>query len=168
VLHCDVKPGNILIAHEPSADGQLPVKLADFGLALLLQADDDLTRTGQLLGTPRYMAPEQAVGGRSQLSPRTDVWALGVVLYELLTGQAPFDGEGPAVLHAVQFAEPAPPRSRCRGVSRDLDAVCLKCLEKKAADRYASAADLAEDLTRVLKSVPTKARPLPRWRKAAR
>lgn len=162
ILHCDVKPSNVLISGNQEAAPF--VKLTDFGLTRVMGEDDGLTHTGQLLGAPRYMSPEQAAGRRKELSPRTDIWGLGVVLFELLTGHTPFSGDGPAALHAVQY-EPTPPlRSKRPDVTRDLAAVCFRCLEKEPAERYATAAELAEDLRCVLAGKPTKARPEPVWR----
>jgi len=135
------------------------VKVTDFGLVKRLD-QMDFSRTGELLGTPSYMAPEQAAG-RKDVGPAVDVYALGAILYEGLSGRPPFQGENAlSLLSQVASAEPIPPSRLRRGVSRDLEAVVLKCLEKNPARRYASAAALAEDLRRFLAGEPTQARPL--------
>jgi serine/threonine-protein kinase len=145
VVHRDLKPGNVLLA----ADGA--PKLSDFGLAKLLDAEADHTVTGTVLGTVSYMAPEQAEGRSRHVTPATDVWALGAVLYECLTGRPPFKGPSrEATLEQVRRQEPAPPWRWRRGLPRDLAAVCLKCLEKNPAHRYPSAEALADDLERWL------------------
>jgi serine/threonine-protein kinase len=154
VLHRDLKPGNVLL----TADGT--PKVSDFGLAKLLDADDGLTQTGAVLGTPSYMAPEQAEGRQSEVSERTDVWALGAILYECLTGRPPFRGETRSrTLRQVTWAEPVPPRQLRAEVPADLEAVCLKCLEKRPERRYVTAAELAADLQDWLDGKPTRARP---------
>src|SRR5262249_35060990 len=121
-------------------------KVTDFGLAM--RGDVELTRTqGKFLGTPAYAAPEQAAGRREFVGPAADVWALGVILYECLTGQRPFDGDDPlSVLSKVQSQPAASPRTLNRSIPRDLELICLKCLEKEPRDRYATAAALADDL----------------------
>jgi eukaryotic-like serine/threonine-protein kinase len=166
VLHCDVKPSNVLLARDESGIDANHVKLTDFGLAQLTNTDDGITQTGQLLGTPAYMAPEQAAGRREDLSPATDVWALGIVLYELLTGAPPFIGDRMAILHSVQYADVPSIRSKRKAVSRSLEAVCLKCLEKKPADRYRSALDLSKHLQQILAGESFW--PFPVWRRPVR
>jgi WD40 repeat protein len=157
VLHRDLKPANILLP----ASQELSPKVADFGLSRLLDGSADLTGTGQILGTPLYMAPEQAAGDRRALTERTDVYALGAILYELLVGRPPFP-PGPTldVLHRVRYEEPDRIRAARPNVPRDLEAVCHKCLEKSPQRRYATAAALAEELARFLAGQPTVARPL--------
>ncbi len=141
VLHRDLKPANVLL------DSAGRPKVADFGLAKLLDGDDDLTRTGAIMGTPAYMAPEQAEGRLADVSARTDVWALGAILYECLTGQPPFRGPSRTeTLTLVRTQPPMPPRRLRPRMPPDLEAICLKCLEKRPEDRYARAADLAADL----------------------
>ncbi len=141
VLHRDLKPGNVLL----SAAGE--PKIGDFGLAKLLDTDDDLTQAGAVLGTPSYMAPEQAEGRSSEVKERTDVWALGTILYECLTGQAAFKGETRSeTLEQVRHYAPEPPCRLRAEVPIELESICLKCLEKEPARRYASAGQLAADL----------------------
>lgn len=159
IVHRDLKPSNVLL----TPDG-LP-KLTDFGLAKRLDGDDGLTQTGTLLGTPGYMAPEQALC--REVGPSADVYALGAILYELLTGEPPFRAE--SLLQTLELVVSEPPR-RPRllrpQVPRDLEAVCLKCLQKEPRDRYASADEVAEDLRRFLAGRPVRARrPWP-WRRA--
>jgi tRNA A-37 threonylcarbamoyl transferase component Bud32 len=154
ILHRDLKPSNILV------DTAGTLLVADFGLAKRVDADRSLTESGALVGTPRYMAPEQAAG-RKDLTVAADVYSLGVVLYERLTGQTPFSGETPLeVLRQVQEAEPLRPSSITPGLSRDLETICLKCLEKDPAKRYGSAEVLADDLERWLRGEPIQARPV--------
>jgi hypothetical protein len=162
ILHRDLKPSNILV--DPAGTPFV----ADFGLAKRVDADRSLTESGALVGTPRYMAPEQAAG-RKDLTVAADVYSLGVVLYERLTGRTPFTGETVLdVLRQVRESEPPRPSSISPGLDRDLETVCLKCLEKDPARRYASAEALAEDLERWLRGEPILARPVGRagrfWR----
>jgi eukaryotic-like serine/threonine-protein kinase len=153
VVHRDLKPANILLA----ADGT--PKLTDFGIAKHLDAPEGLTRTGEIVGTPSYMAPEQASGETSRVGPTTDVYALGVILYELLTGRPPHRASDTLeTLLLVRSQEPVPPRRLVPGIPRDLEAICLKCLEKDPASRYATAAELADDLDRHLRGEPVVAR----------
>lgn len=167
VVHRDLKPSNVLLS--PLANGMdkeaIPgfpyaPQITDFGLA---GVDDDLsiTATGVILGTAKYMSPEQASGQRELIGPPTDIHALGVVLYEVLCGVSPFEQATiGASLNAVIHAEPAPLRHSRPAVSRDLEAICLKCLAKEPSARYHSAAELREDLLRLLSNQPTLARPL--------
>jgi tetratricopeptide (TPR) repeat protein len=163
ILHRDLKPTNILW----TADGT--PKITDFGLAKLQHGQGAQTRTEALIGTPSYMSPEQAAGNTRQIGPSADVYALGVILYELLTGRVPFQGTTLLqTLEKVRTHEPAPPR-RFRGrVSRDLETICLHCLQKDPAQRYPSAAALAEDLRSFQEGLPIAARPAPGWQKAWR
>ena len=134
-------------------------KIADFGLALALEGRENLTQSGVIVGTPAFMAPEQARGQRALVGPATDVHALGVTLYVLLTGRQPFAGDDPMrVLNEVTSTEPVPPSRLLRRVPADLSAVCMKCLEKEPAGRYKSAAELADDLRRFLADEPVRAR----------
>jgi hypothetical protein len=155
ILHRDLKPGNILI----DADGEPYV--TDFGLAKRLEGEQDLTQTGYALGTPSYMAPEQALGEKHNLTTAVDVYSLGAVLYQQLTGVPPFAAESPieTALKVVN-EEVKPPRERHPGVDRDLETICLKCLEKEPHRRYASAQALADDLDRFRAGEPLEARPL--------
>jgi hypothetical protein len=155
IIHRDLKPANVLLA----ADGT--PRITDFGLAKRLGGDSGLTHTGEILGTPSYMAPEQADGRIKDLGPCTDVYALGAILYELLTGSPPFVGVTVLdVLDQVKKKEPLP-FSRLRTyVPRDLETICLKCLQKEPCQRYASAEALAEDLCRFLDGRPIVARPI--------
>jgi WD40 repeat protein len=169
VLHCDLKPDNVLM--QPAGEGgSRPVpRVTDFGLARLLADGGALTASGQVAGTPLYMAPEQAQGRRRELTAATDVYGLGAILYELLTGRPPFPGvDALEVRQRVLSDEPAPPRRLCPGLPRDLEAVCLKCLEKEPARRYPRAAALADDLERFLGGRPTWAHPLGRVTRAWR
>ncbi len=155
LLHRDLKPSNVLI------DGADQPRVTDFGLARRLESNSELTLSGQVLGSPNYMPPEQAGAKRGQLSRRSDVYALGAMLYHLLTGRPPFIGETIAdTLRQVIDSEPVSPRLLNPSVPRDLETLCLKCLEKAPGKRYQTAQELAEELNRFLNGEPICARPL--------
>jgi WD40 repeat protein/tRNA A-37 threonylcarbamoyl transferase component Bud32 len=181
VVHRDLKPANILLSAESnvlcaescvlstdhSALGRWSPKVTDFGVAKWLEQDAGHTRDGEVIGTPTYMAPEQTSGRAEAVGPATDVYGLGVVLYELLTGRVPL--QGPTTLDTlvmVRTDEPVPPRRLQPRVPRDLEIICLKCLAKEPRQRYASAAALAGDLRRFLDRRPVLARPTCPWERA--
>jgi WD40 repeat protein len=160
VLHRDLKPGNILLECRAGNAGTPVPHVTDFGLARLLDQDSALTRTGDLVGTPSYMAPEQASGGSAVITTATDIHGLGAILYALLTGRPPFAGTTTLeTLDRVKSCEPNPPRRLNSMVDRDLETICLTCLEKDPHRRYVSAQALAEDLENWLGHRPIAARP---------
>lgn len=183
ILHRDLKPSNILLqiadcrsqieeASGKSANLQSPISnlqsaiplVSDFGLAkrlATLSEQAEVTPTGMVIGTPGYIAPEQAVAGASELTTGADIYSMGAILYTLLTGCPPFQGDTPmdTLLQALE-REPVPPRARAAAVDADLQTICLKCLEKQPNQRYASAATLADDLERYLNGEPVRARPV--------
>ncbi len=153
VLHRDLKPSNVII---DSADQP---RITDFGIARRIEHDSRLTETGAVLGTPSYMPPEQAGGKREPLGPASDVYSLGAMLYELLTGRPPFQGETPVdTLLMVLNSEPVAPRMLNPRLDRDIETICLKCIEKDSRRRYQSARELADDLGRFIEGMPIKAR----------
>src|SRR5438309_6082676 len=153
ILHRDIKPGNILL------DQKGEPHLTDFGLARLVESESSVTHTLEVLGTPSYMAPEQAVGNNAAIGSVTDVYGLGAVLYQLLTGQPPFAGGTTyETIRLLLDTEPRQPRLLNPKIDRDLSTICLKCLEKDPKRRYASSLALAEDLERWLKHEPIRAR----------
>src|SRR5260370_15400467 len=154
ILHRDIKPGNILL------DAKGEPHLTDFGLARLVEAESTVTRTREVLGTPSYMAPEQAAGETSKVGKATDVYGLGAVLYQLLTDHPPFAGGTTyETIKLLLDTEPRPPRQLNPKVDRELSTICLKCLEKDPQRRYPAAAGLAEDLEHWLKHEPIQAKP---------
>jgi TolB-like protein/Tfp pilus assembly protein PilF/predicted Ser/Thr protein kinase len=153
ILHRDIKPGNILL------DQKGEPHLTDFGLARLVESESSVTQTLDVLGTPSYMAPEQAVGNNAAVSSATDVYGLGAVLYQLLTGQPPFAGGTTyETIKLLLDTEPRQPRLLNPKIDRDISTICLKCLEKDPKRRYSCALELAEDLERWLKHEPIQAR----------
>jgi len=155
ILHRDLKPSNILV------DLHDQIRIMDFGLAKRLGTKSDFTVTGQLVGSPNYLSPEQAAGQHRELTPRSDVYALGAVLYHLLTGRAPFHAQTmTAILRQVQETRPVAPRLLNPSIPRDLETISLKCLEKDLRRRYATAQALADDLGRFLENRPILARPV--------
>src|SRR5437588_7377909 len=153
ILHRDIKPGNILL------DQKGEPHLTDFGLARLVESESSVTQTLDVLGTPSYMAPEQALGNNAAVSSATDVYGLGAVLYQLLTGHPPFAGGATyETIKLLLDTEPRQPRLLNPKIDRDLSTICLKCLEKDPKRRYSSALALAEDLERWLRHEPIQAR----------
>ncbi|MBI3273143.1 MAG: protein kinase [Planctomycetes bacterium] len=155
VVHRDLKPANLLLDNS----GQL--RILDFGLAKTLDSANAMTQSGEILGTPYYMAPEQVQGRTREIGPQTDVWALGAILYQLLTGSVPFPGTtSPAVYHAILGFEPRKPRRIRPEITEDAQTICLKALEKDPARRYPTAQEMADDVARFLRGDRILARPL--------
>ena len=183
IVHRDLKPANILLEatsgssttlkKRDSTSGSLPgehwsrthtPKIADFGLAKRVDEDSSQTASGAILGTPSYMAPEQASGNNREIGPAADTYALGAILYELLVGRPPFKAGSPMdTIRQVLEQEPIPPRRLEPRVALDLETICLKCLEKDPARRFATAGELADDLCRFVDGHPVHARPTPAW-----
>ena len=158
VVHRDLKPANILL------DDRESPKVADFGVAKALGSDTGLTATDSILGSPSYMAPEQAVGHSREVGPAADIYALGAILYELLTGRPPFRGATVLkTLEQVKATDPVPPSRLVPGLPRDVETIALKCLQKEPQRRYGSASALADDLNHFLAGEPIVARPVPSW-----
>ncbi len=186
IVHRDLKPANILLAKignqsstirgRESDSSSLPPdhwsrttvpKIADFGLAKRTDEDSSQTQSGAILGTPSYMAPEQAGGKNREIGPAVDIYALGAILYELLVGRPPFKAGSPIdTVRQVVEQEPVPPRQLEPRVPYDLETICLKCLEKDPSRRFATAAELADDLHRFVLGDPILARPTPAWERA--
>ncbi len=170
VLHRDLKPSNILLSGGPDIPiGQLEPHVTDFGLAKRIEGDPELTQSGAIVGTPSYMAPEQASGKKGGVTVATDVYGLGAVLYTILAGKPPFQGDSvlETIAQVKDRALDPPSRHGCR-IDRDLETICLKCLEKEPGRRYVSAEAVAEDLERWSAGIPILARPISRaersWR----
>lgn len=172
VLHRDLKPANILLT-KPSGNskigGEPEPKIADFGLAKAMGETSDLSETSIVLGTPVYLSPEQAAGKADEVGPPSDIYSLGVILYESLTGHPPFNANSSGLLlEMIKALEPVSPRKLAPGLSRYLETICLKCLAKEPGRRYADAQALADDLSRFVEGRPIEARPAGRvetaWR----
>jgi tetratricopeptide (TPR) repeat protein len=184
LVHRDLKPANVLLAGADRRTSSLAClaatqdkqgclsyepKITDFGLVKRLEGVTAATQSGAIVGTPQYMAPEQALGKAGDITPRTDVYGLGAILYEMLTGRPPFQGETHLdVLSQVLADEPLPPSRLQPKCPRDLETICLKCLHKEPARRYPAAAALADDLQRFLRGEPIHARPAGRLERLAR
>ncbi len=166
VVHRDLKPGNILL-HFDGVDPQgktdaviAALRITDFGLAKFEASDQTLTQTGATIGTPAYMSPEQARGASNEIGPASDIYGLGAILYELLTGKPPIlEDSHVATMRAIETKIPPGPHQFNPDVSRDLSAICLKCLEKEPKHRYADAQKLHDDLENFLQHRPVLARP---------
>ena len=179
-IHRDIKPANIMLDTAVADSGAVPddagsdwlgePRIVDFGLAFLDQESIHLTQEGAIIGTPAYMSPEQAVGRDSAhpIDHRTDIYSLGVVLYELLAGALPFAGTRSELLNKVIGSDPPSPRRFDRGIPRDLESICLKTIAKEPRHRYASARELADDLRCFLEGEPVRARPISLWQRVLR
>lgn len=165
VIHRDLKPSNVMVLapdpeHALVPDAPCDVKVTDFGLAKIVDGESELTQTGEVMGTPAYMSPEQTLGIPDQIGPPADVYGLGAILYELLTGRPPLVAADPIrTLELVRNTEPIPPLRLRPDLPKSLNTICLKCLEKLPVDRYPTASALADDLAAFLARQPIKARP---------
>jgi serine/threonine-protein kinase len=158
IVHRDLKPSNVLL----DPDGR--TRVTDFGLAKLIQSDANVTRSGAIIGTPCYMPPEQAAGRGGTVGPASDIYSLGAILFELITGRPPFTGQTPLdTIVQVLESEPPRPRRLRAGIPRPLEQICLHCLEREPGDRYPTASALAEDLDHFLRGEPIEARRVGAW-----
>ncbi|MEI7923915.1 MAG: serine/threonine-protein kinase [Planctomycetota bacterium] len=165
IVHRDIKPSNLLVVETFELEGPLPaeitLKVSDFGLARPMVDDSYLTSTNAILGTPAYMSPEQSRGKQGEVGPPSDIYALGVVLYEFLIGRPPLVAENTMqTLRMVNEVDPIPLRHIQPGLARDLNTICMKCLRKEPSERYTTAKELADDLQRFLEGRPIMARPI--------
>ena len=166
VLHRDLKPSNILLGEnrfesDSGKRAMLMPKIADFGLAKLLAEPSKLSKSNMIVGTALYLSPEQATGRKGEIGPGSDIYSLGVILYESLTGHPPFNATSAGILLAmIDGVPPVSPRKLVAGISKDMETITLKCLEKEPGRRYKSAGELADDLERYLKGQPILARPM--------
>jgi tetratricopeptide (TPR) repeat protein/tRNA A-37 threonylcarbamoyl transferase component Bud32 len=163
IVHRDLKPANILFSSTGTP------KITDFGLAKRLEVEQGQTQTGQIMGTPSYMAPEQAMGRIHAIGPPADIYALGAILYEMLTGRPPF--KAPTLmetLRQVTYDDVVPPSRLQPRIARDIETICLKCLQKESQRRYGTARELADDLRRYLEDRPIQARRTPFWERGAK
>ncbi|RMF42136.1 MAG: hypothetical protein D6753_08315, partial [Planctomycetota bacterium] len=159
VVHRDMKPGNVMV------DGQGQPFIMDFGIAKSMTDDETISSEGQIVGTVAYMAPEQAAGKNARTDHRADIYSMGVILFELLTGHRPFRGTVQGILYQKNNNDPPSPCSLVPNLPRDLETICLKCLEREPDKRYQTAQDLADELERVRQNVPILARPVSRVEK---
>ena len=163
VIHRDLKPGNVLLDHNGEP------KVTDFGLAKQVEGDSELTASGQILGTPAYMPPEQAAGKLDEVSDAADIYSLGGILYAMLTGRPPFQADNHLdTLMQVLEKEPLAPSQLVPGIPRDLETICLTCLQKDPHRRYVAAEALSQDFQRFLSGEPIVARPISRVERAWR
>jgi hypothetical protein len=165
ILHRDIKPSNLLVDQPFDPNKPIPLdislKVSDFGLARLMGSDSKISSIHAIVGTPAYMSPEQSCGNQNKVGPASDIYSIGVVLYEFLIGRPPLVSDNTMLtLRLVNEVEPLAPRLILRGIPRDLDTICMKCLRKDPSERYGSAKELADDIERFLENRPILARPI--------